>query len=95
MANTRKSAKRARQNVKRNGTNQVVRASTRSTLRLAAAAILAKDVAKAKETYAAAIKALSKAASKGALPRRRAARKISRLTLLLKKSLPDALTASK
>jgi hypothetical protein len=38
-----------------------------------------------------AVKALSKAASKGTIPKSRASRKISRLTLLAKKILPDSL----
>lgn len=91
MANTRTSAKRARQAVKKNSRNQTVRTSTRSALRVALDAIKTQDSAKAKEAYALAIKALSKAASKGSIPRGRAARKISRLTLLVKKSIPAIL----
>ena len=91
MANTRTSAKRARQALKRNAHNQVTRASTKTAVRTAAAAILTKDLAKAKAAYAAAVKAVSKAASKGSIPAGRAARKISRLTLLLKKTIPQAI----
>ncbi len=94
MANTRQSAKRARQNDKRRTQNTLARAGTRSALRVAAQAILAKDLPKAKEAYLKAVKTLSKAASNGALPKQRAARKISRLTLLAKKTLPE-LIASK
>jgi ribosomal protein S20 len=36
------------------------------------------------------VKSLTKAASKGAIPKSRAARKVSRLTLLAKKLLPEA-----
>jgi small subunit ribosomal protein S20 len=91
MANTRSSGKRAVQAEKRQARNMVVRSATRSALRNALAALQAKDVAKAKEAYAAAVKALSKAASKGGIPKGRAARKISRLTHLAKKVLPAAL----
>jgi small subunit ribosomal protein S20 len=92
MANTRQSTKRAKQANQRNARNTVVRSTTRSALTVALEAIRTKDADKAKAAYKAAIKALGKAASKGALPKRRAARKISRLTLLVKKALPAALT---
>lgn len=91
MANTRSSGKRATQAVKRQDRNTIVRSATRTALRDALTALQTKDVAKAKEAYAAAIKALSKAASKGGIPKGRASRKISRLTHLAKKVLPAAL----
>jgi small subunit ribosomal protein S20 len=92
MANTRSSGKRARQADKRQERNIIIRSATKSALRDAMAAIQTKDVAKAKEAYMAAVKALSKAASKGGIPKGRAARKISRLTLFAKKALPQALS---
>jgi small subunit ribosomal protein S20 len=95
MANTRKSTKRAGQAKKRQARNVIIRSATKSALRDALAAIQAKDVAKAKEAYMAAVKALSKAASKGGIPQGRAARKISRLTLFVKKTLPGVVPASK
>lgn len=91
MANTRQSAKRARQNDKRRARNQNARAATQTTLKKALEAIKTRDAAKAKEAYEMAIKALSKASSKGILPKGRASRRISRLTLLAKKMLPEAL----
>lgn len=91
MANTRQSTKRAKQANKRNLANTVVRSATRSTLTAAVTALKAKDVTKAKEAYMLAVKTISKAASKGALPKGRAARKISRLTLLAKKIIPTIL----
>jgi small subunit ribosomal protein S20 len=91
MANTRTSTKRARQADKRQERNTVVRSATRSVLKTALDAIKTKDLAKAQTAYKSAIKALSKAASKGAIPKGRAARKISRLTHLAKKTLPQAL----
>jgi small subunit ribosomal protein S20 len=93
MANTRKSTKRALQTVKRQTRNTVVRSATKTALRDALAAIQTKDVAKAKEAYMSAVKALSKAASKGGIPQGRAARKISRLTHFIKKSMPQAISA--
>ncbi len=95
MANTRKSTKRAKQSDVRNVRNTTVRSATKSALKIAVEALKAKDVSKAKEAYSLAVRALSKAASKGALPKGRAARKISRLTLLAKKVLPASVGASK
>lgn len=95
MANTRQSAKRARQEKKRTSRNKIVRGATRSALKQALEALRTKDGAKAKEAYMTAVKAISKAASKGAMPQRRAARKVSRLTLLAKKVLPEALGLKK
>ena len=91
MANTRKSAKRARQTDKRQSANQIVRSATKSALKKAVTAVKNKNLGQAKEAYHDAVKALSKAASKGAIPKGRAARKISRLTALAKKMVPDAL----
>jgi small subunit ribosomal protein S20 len=91
MANTRKSTKRAKQAVKRQDRNTIVRSTTKSALRQALEAVKKGDAAQAKAAYASAVKALSKAASKGAIPKGRAARKISRLTHFAKKSLPAIL----
>ena len=95
MANTKTATKRARQALKRQERNQVVRSSTRTALKKAVEAIQTKDTSKSKDAYTIAIKALSKAASKGAIPKGRAARKISRLTLLAKKVTPAAVAPSK
>ena len=92
MANTRKATKRARQAETRNTRNTQIRGSTRTALRNALEAIKSRDVSKAAEAYKQAVRALSKAASKGAFPKGRAARKVSRLTLLAKKALPAILT---
>ncbi len=91
MANTRKATKRAKQAKTRQTRNVIVRSATRSALKSALEAIQKKDVAAAKAAYLDAVKALSKAASKGAIPKGRAARKVSRLTLLAKKTLAEAL----
>ena len=94
MANTRQSTKRARIEIKRTLKNQANKSSTKSAVRDAVLAIAKGDVKVAKEAYMDAIKALSKAASKGAIPKGRAARKISRLTLLAKKTKSE-IVASK
>jgi small subunit ribosomal protein S20 len=86
MANTRQSTKRARIEKKRTIKNQINRSATKSAVRVAVSAIAKGDVKVAKDAYMEAIKALAKAASKGAIPKGRAARKISRLTLLAKKT---------
>lgn len=93
MANTRKSTKRANQAKKRQSRNTIVRSSTRSAVKQVIDLVKAKEPLKVKEAYAKAIKSLSKAASKGAIPKGRASRKISRLTQFLKSNLPAALTS--
>jgi small subunit ribosomal protein S20 len=91
MATTKTAAKRARQAVRRNECNQIVRSGAKTFLKAALEAIESRDVTQAKTAYKAAVRTLSKAASKGAIPARRAARKVSRLTLLAKKALPAML----
>jgi len=94
MANTRTATKRARQALRRQSRNQAAKGATKSSLRNALDAIKSKNTDQAKVAYVLAIKALSKAASKGTIPKGRAARKISRLTLFAKKNLPAALNSS-
>ena len=91
MANTRKSTKRAGQTKKRQARNNIVRSSTKTAVKQMVDLVKSKDTAKVKDAYMKAIKALSKAASKGAIPQGRASRKISRLTHFLKANLPSAL----
>jgi small subunit ribosomal protein S20 len=91
MANKRQSTKRATQALKRQDRNSTLKSATKTAVKKAVEAVQTKDLGKAKEAYSLAIKALSKAASKGTIPKARASRKISRLTLLAKKILPDAL----
>jgi small subunit ribosomal protein S20 len=91
MANKRQSAKRAKQAVSRQTRNSAVKSATKGAVKKALEAVQTKDITKAKEAYMMAVKALSKAASKGTIPKARASRKISRLTILAKKILPDAL----
>lgn len=95
MANTRKAAKRARQAVTRQTRNRTIQSATRSALKGAMDAIKTNDAAKAKAAFHSAIKALSKAASKGSIPKGRASRKISRLTRLVKKTIPSIVPATK
>lgn len=92
MANTRKSAKRAKQAATRRVRNTKVRSSTKTAVRSAVEALKSKDMAAVKVAYLNAVKALGKAASKGSIPKGRASRKISRLTQFLKKTMPQALS---
>ncbi len=91
MANTRQSAKRARQNETRQTKNTKNRSLAKTAVKKALEAIQTKDLNLAKDAYKTAIKALDKAASKGAIPAGRASRKIARLTQFIKKSLPNVL----
>lgn len=91
MANKRQAGKRAKQAVKRQARNHTIKSATKTAVKKAVEAVQSKDLGKAKEAYMLAVKALSKAASKGSIPKARASRKIGRLTLLAKKMLPDAL----
>lgn len=91
MANKRQSAKRAKQTKTKTSRNDAVKSATKTAVKKAIEAVQAKDMGKAKEAYHLAVKALSKAASKGSIPKTRASRKIGRLTALAKKFLPDAL----
>jgi small subunit ribosomal protein S20 len=91
MANKRQSGKRAKQEQKRQARNTSARSATKTVVKKAIEAVQSKDLSLAKDAYMSAIKALSKAASRGTIPKGRASRKISRLTLLAKKILPDSL----
>ena len=93
MANTKTATKRARQALTKQARNTITRSATRTALKGAMDALKAKDTTQAHAAYLNAVRALSKAASKGAIPKARAARKISRLTLFVKKNLPAALAA--
>ncbi|MEK6706608.1 MAG: 30S ribosomal protein S20 [Bdellovibrionota bacterium] len=92
MANTRQSTKRARQAIKRQKRNRMVKSATHTSVRAATEAIKSKDPSKAKDFFHKAERALRKAASKGAVPKERVNRKISRLAALLKKTAPASST---
>ena len=85
MANTRSSAKRSRQESRRSVRNQQGLNKARTVVRKAIEQIQSKKVEVAKPAYISAARALSKAASSGFIPKKRAARKISRLARLTKK----------
>ena len=81
MANRHKSAiKRNRQNAKRRERNRVVRSRVKSDVRKVREAADRQDQPVAERELRAAIKEISKAASKGILHRNNASRRIARLS---------------
>lgn len=81
MANRHASAiKRNRQNEKRRERNRTVRSKVRTEVRKVREAVVSKDAAAAGSELKLAIKALSKAASKGVLHKNAASRRIARLS---------------
>jgi small subunit ribosomal protein S20 len=80
LANTKSAEKRNRQAQKRRARNTIVRTRVKGALKKAREAISTKDAAKTGDAVKDAIKTLSKAASKGVLHPRNAARRIARLT---------------
>lgn len=85
MATHPSALKRDRQRQKREKRNRSRRTEARTKVREVLAAVLAGDKAAAQAALATATKLLDRTAGKGALPRRRAARKISRLTQAVQK----------
>ncbi|HEY8211875.1 MAG TPA: 30S ribosomal protein S20 [Myxococcaceae bacterium] len=79
MANLKSAEKRNRQAQKRRARNAAVRTQVRNVLKKAREAIATKDPQKSKEGLQQAMRALDKAASKGVLHARNAARRIARL----------------
>lgn len=84
MANHKSAAKRARQTVKNNELNRSRRAKVRTLTKAVEKAIAGKEPEKAVATLRVAESALAKAAGKGTLHRKTAARKTSRLAKAVK-----------
>jgi small subunit ribosomal protein S20 len=89
MANTRQSAKRARLAKTRQARNQSIRTETKTVVKKFLAVVQSGDSANLKALHQEAIRALAKAGTKGAMPKKRAARKTSRLARLLQKTLSN------
>jgi small subunit ribosomal protein S20 len=85
MPNTTSAKKRVRQNVRRTTVNKNRKSRVRSAVRKAEEAIAAGDKKAAAEAVRAAEPELMRAAGKGVVHRRTAARKISRLAQAVKK----------
>ena len=79
MANHKSAIKRHRQSIERAGRNRAVRTRVKNAIKQVRAAITGSDKAQAGEALVAATSVLSKAAGKGAMHWKKAARKISRL----------------
>lgn len=86
MANHKSAAKRARQSVKRNELNRARRSKVRSLAKDVEKAVAAKDVKAAKTAMISAESALARAAGRGTLHKKTAARKTSRLAKAVKKA---------
>ena len=79
MANHPSAEKRNRQREKRTLRNRSIKAAVRTQVKSVRTAIAAKDPAATKKALAEASVALLKAATKGAVPKKTASRKVSRL----------------
>ena len=79
MANTRSAKKRIRQNVKRRARNRVHRTRSRGQVKVARVALQSDESDSAAKAVQAAASALDRAASQGAIHRRNASRRKSRL----------------
>ena len=86
MANHPSAEKRNRQRVVRTERNRSAASALRTSIKKARAAVAGGDAAKAKGSVASAEKALAKAASKGVIHPRTAARTTSRIAKALAKS---------
>jgi small subunit ribosomal protein S20 len=79
VANHPSADKRNRQRIKRTLRNRAVKAAVRTQVKSVRTAIEGKDAGAAEKAFADAVVAISKAATKGSLPKKTASRKISRL----------------
>ena len=79
MANHPSAEKRNRQREKRTQRNRGIKSAVRTQVKTVRAAIASKDPAAAATALKEASVAIARAASKGALPKKTAARKVSRL----------------
>lgn len=85
MANHPSAEKRNRQRVKRTLRNRSIKSAVRTHMKTVRAAIDAKDPKAARDALAEATVAIDKAASKGAIPKKSASRKVSRLAARVQK----------
>jgi small subunit ribosomal protein S20 len=86
LANHKSALKRIGQSETRRLRNKHVRSTARGRVRAAREAVADGNKKEAEATLKAAISSLSRAASKGVIPKKRAARKISRLTKMVNRS---------
>jgi small subunit ribosomal protein S20 len=81
--------KRHRQSIKRLARNQAIRSRVRTFVRRVRESIAAGNVQEATQRLRGATRAIDKAVTKGVLHRNTAARKISRLTVAVRKLAPS------
>ncbi len=86
MANHVSAIKRAKQSEKRRIRNKSALSAMKTEIKKVQVALLGKDQELKKTTLKAAISSLSRTASKGIIPKKRASRKISRLMLRANKA---------
>jgi len=79
MAKTKSALKRIKQSLKRRQRNRRVKSHIKNAVKAFYASLQEKDLQKARETLAAAGRVIDKAASKGVIHKKKAARKKSRL----------------
>jgi small subunit ribosomal protein S20 len=85
VANVPSAEKRNRQRLKRHDRNRHHLSTMRTYAKRVRAAIEAKDATKAGQALAEAVSVIGKAAQRGAIDKKSASRKISRLTLAVQK----------
>jgi small subunit ribosomal protein S20 len=85
VANIASAEKKNRQRIKKRTRNQFHLTTMRTFVKRVRAAIDAKDAAKANDALKAAVSEIDKCASKGVIKRESASRKISRLTIAVRK----------
>ena len=85
MANIASAEKKNRQRIKKRTRNQFHLTTMRTFVKRVRSAIDAKDAAKASEALKVAVSEIDKCAQKGVIKRESASRKISRLTLAVRK----------
>jgi small subunit ribosomal protein S20 len=90
LANLKSSAKRARQNIKREARSSYYKTTARTYIKRARAQIAANELEEAQDTVRKAVKALDKAAQKGVIHRNNAARRKSNLMKALNKAQATA-----
>ena len=83
MAHTTSAKKRIRQNEKRRERNKAYKSEMRTAIKKFVQAAEAKDVEKAVELHANAVKVIAKLGQKGIIHKNQASRRISRITLKL------------
>jgi len=87
VANHVSALKRAKQSEKRRMRNKSALSAMKTEIKKVQVALLGKNVEVTKTTLKAAISSLARTASKGIIPKKRASRKISRLTLRANKAV--------